>query len=317
LCGENRQVIRNLNNRRSYKQQPPCQTGLVVAAFGRHFSVETANGEIVSCVMRGKKSGVACGDQVEYQLTAAGQGVIETVQPRISLLYRSDAFKEKIIAANVTQIIIVVAAVPSFSEELISRCLAAAESENIEVLIVLNKADLIAPTQTAMQTLSLYQNLDYRILPVSALQDVSALRPHLRNHLSVLAGQSGMGKSTLLNALIPEARRATAEISVALDSGTHTTTYSQLYHLDENSAVIDSPGFQEFGLNHIKEENLAWGFLEFHPYFGQCKFSNCRHLKEPGCAILAAVKQGKITEKRLGFYHKLLCRDRSGTGLTR
>lgn len=267
--------------------------------------------------MRGKKSGVACGDQVEYQLTTIGQGVIETVQPRISLLYRSDAFKEKIIAANVTQIIIVVAAVPSFSEELISRCLAAAESENIEVLIVLNKADLIAPTQTAMQTLSLYQNLDYRILPVSALQDVSALRPHLRNHLSVLAGQSGMGKSTLLNALIPEARRATAEISVALDSGTHTTTYSQLYHLDENSAIIDSPGFQEFGLNHIKEENLAWGFLEFHPYFGQCKFSNCRHLKEPGCAILTAVKQGKITEKRLGFYHKLLCRDRSGTGLTR
>jgi len=306
-----------LNNRRSHKQQPPCQTGLVVAAFGRHFSVETASGDIVSCVMRGKKGGVACGDQVEYQLTAAGQGVIETVQPRISLLYRSDAFKEKIIAANVTQIIIVVAAVPSFSEELISRCLAAAESENIEVLIVLNKADLIAPTQTAMQTLSLYQNLDYRILPVSALQDVSALRPHLRNHLSVLAGQSGMGKSTLLNALIPEARRATAEISVALDSGTHTTTYSQLYHLDENSAIIDSPGFQEFGLNHIKEENLAWGFLEFHPYFGQCKFSNCRHLKEPGCAILAAVKQGKITEKRLGFYHKLLCRDRSGTGLTR
>lgn len=306
-----------MNNRRSHKQPPPCQTGLVVAAFGRHFSVETASGDIVSCVMRGKKGGVACGDQVEYQLTAAGQGVIETVQPRISLLYRSDAFKEKIIAANVTQIIIVVAAVPSFSEELISRCLAAAESENIEVLIVLNKADLIAPTQTAMQTLSLYQNLDYRILPVSALQDVSALRPHLRNHLSVLAGQSGMGKSTLLNALIPEARRATAEISVALDSGTHTTTYSQLYHLDENSAVIDSPGFQEFGLNHIKEENLAWGFLEFHPYFGQCKFSNCRHLKEPGCAILEAVKQGKITGKRLGFYHKLLCRDRSGTGLTR
>lgn len=306
-----------MNISRNHKRQPPCQTGLVVAAFGRHFSVETANGEIVSCVMRGKKSGVACGDQVEYQLTTIGQGVIETVQPRISLLYRSDAFKEKIIAANVTQIIIVVAAVPSFSEELISRCLAAAESENIEVLIVLNKADLIAPTKTAMQTLSLYQNLDYRILPVSALQDVSALRPHLRNHLSVLAGQSGMGKSTLLNALIPEARRATAEISVALDSGTHTTTYSQLYHLDENSAVIDSPGFQEFGLNHIKEENLAWGFLEFHPYFGQCKFSNCRHLKEPGCAILAAVKQGKITEKRLGFYHKLLCRDRSGTGLTR
>ncbi|OQW41919.1 MAG: ribosome small subunit-dependent GTPase [Proteobacteria bacterium SG_bin4] len=289
--------------------------GLVVAAFGRHFSVETVNGEIVSCVMRGKKSGATCGDQVEYQLTTAGQGVIETVQPRTSLLYRSDAYKEKIIAANVTQVIIVVAAVPSFSEELISRCLVAAESENIAVLIALNKADLIEPTQNALATLSLYRDLGYRVLPVSALQDVSVLHPFLKNHLSVLAGQSGMGKSTLLNALIPEAQRATAEISLALDSGTHTTTHSQLYHFDRDSAIIDSPGFQEFGLNHIKEENLAWGFLEFHPYFGQCKFSNCRHFKEPGCAVLAAVKQGKITERRLGFYHKLLCRNRSGTSL--
>lgn len=300
----------------SNRQPAPRLTGLVVASYGRHFSVETADGETLACVMRGKKGGVACGDRVEYQLAAAGQGVIETIQPRTSLLYRSDAFKEKIIAANVTQVIVVVAAVPSFSEELISRCLAAAESENISVLIVLNKADLVEPAQTAMATLSLYRDLGYRILPVSALQDASALRPYLTNHLSVLAGQSGMGKSTLLNALIPEARRATAEISVALDSGTHTTTHSQLYHLDENSAIIDSPGFQEFGLNHIKEESLAWGFLEFHPYFGQCKFSNCRHLKEPGCAVLAAVEQGKITEKRLGFYHRLLQQRRVGAHQT-
>ncbi|WP_292918413.1 ribosome small subunit-dependent GTPase A [Nitrosomonas sp.] len=304
-----------MSKHHNHKQQLLCQTGLVVATFGRHFSVETASGEIISCVMRGKKGGIACGDQVVYQLTTTGQGVIETVQPRTSLLYRSDAFKEKIIAANVTQMIIVVASIPSFSEELINRCLVAAESENISVLIVLNKADLIESTQTALTTLSLYQDLGYRILSLSALQDISGLRPFLKAHLSVLAGQSGMGKSTLLNALVPEAQRATAEISVALDSGTHTTTHSQLYHLDDNSAIIDSPGFQEFGLNHIKEENLAWGFLEFHPYFGHCKFSNCRHLKEPGCAVLTAVEQGKITEKRLGFYHKLLRRDRSGTSL--
>lgn len=257
--------------------------------------------------MRGKKGGIACGDWVEYQLTTAGQGVIETIRPRSSLLYRSDAFKEKIIAANVTQIIIVVAAIPSFSEELINRCLVAAESENIDVLIVLNKADLVEPAQAAMTSLSLYRELGYSVLQLSAIQDISALLPYLTGHVSVLAGQSGMGKSTLLNALIPEARRATAEISEALDSGTHTTTHSQLYHLDENSAIIDSPGFQEFGLSHIKEENLAWGFIEFHPYIGQCKFSNCRHFKEPGCAVLAAVRQGKITEKRLGFYHRLLC----------
>ena len=280
--------------------------GQIVAAYGRHFSVETGKGEIVSCVMRGKKGGVACGDQVELQLTTTGQGVIESIKPRKSLLYRSDPFKEKIIAANVTQIIIVVAAVPSFSEELINRCLVAVESENIEVLIVLNKADLTEPTQAAMNILSLYKDLGYPVLQLSALKDISALQPYLQGHLSVLAGQSGMGKSTLLNALIPQAKRATAEISVALDSGCHTTTHSQLYHVDANSDIIDSPGIQEFGLNHIKDENLAWGFIEFLPYIGQCKFSNCRHTREPGCAVTLAVKEGKIHRKRLDFYHRLL-----------
>ncbi len=280
--------------------------GQIVAAFGRHYSVETETGEIVSCVMRGKKGGVTCGDQVECQLTTSGQGVIEAIKPRKSLLYRSDSFKEKIIAANVTQIIIVVAAIPSFSEELINRCLVAVESENIEVLIVLNKADLAEPTLTAMHILSLYKDLGYPVLQLSAIQDTSALQPYLKGHLSVLAGQSGMGKSTLLNALVPEAKRATAEISVALDSGCHTTTHSQLYHVDADSDIIDSPGIQEFGLNHIKDENLAWGFIEFHPYIGQCKFNNCRHVSEPSCALILAAQEGKIHSKRLGFYHKLL-----------
>ncbi|WP_103965685.1 ribosome small subunit-dependent GTPase A [Nitrosomonas ureae] len=288
------------------KRQARYPIGQVIAAFGRHYSIKTTNGEIISCVMRGKKGGIACGDRVEYQLTAAEQGVIEAVCPRTSLLYRSDAFKEKIIAANVTQVIIVVAAIPSFSEELINRCLVAVESENIEVLIVLNKADLVEPTQVAMATLSLYQDLGYCVLPLCALQGVSALQPYLSNHFSVLAGQSGMGKSTLLNALVPQARRATAEISLALDSGCHTTTHSQLYSLDDNSAIIDSPGFQEFGLNHIAEESLAWGFIEFHPYLGQCKFNNCRHVTEPGCAVVQAVQQGKINSRRLNYYHRLL-----------
>jgi len=280
--------------------------GEVIAAFGRHFSVEIQGGDIVSCVMRGKKGGVACGDQVEIQRTTIGQGVIETIHPRTSLLYRSDAFKEKIIAANVTQVIIVLAAVPSFSEELINRCLVAVESAHIAVLIVLNKADLAEPTQAAMKTLALYQDLGYPVLQLSALSDISALHPYLAGHLSVLAGQSGMGKSTLLNALIPHAERATADISVALDSGCHTTTHSQLYRMDATSAIIDSPGFQEFGLNHIKAEEVMWGFIEFHPYIGQCKFSNCRHRQEPGCAVVQAAQQGKIHPKRLAFYQRLL-----------
>lgn len=256
--------------------------------------------------MRGKKGGVACGDCVEIKTTTPGQGVIEKIKPRKTLLYRSDVFKEKIIAANVTQMIIVVAAEPSFSEELINRCLVAAESEHIKAILVLNKTDLIEPTHIAAKKLTLYETLGYPLVRTSALQDISPLRPYLEGQISVLAGQSGMGKSTILNALIPEAQRATAEISAALDSGCHTTTHTHLYHIDSDSDIIDSPGIQAFGLNHIKTENLAWGFIEFHPYIGHCKFHNCRHVNEPGCALILAAEEGKISTRRLGFYHKLL-----------
>lgn len=253
-----------------------------------------------------QKGGVACGDLVEIKATTPGQGVIEKVKQRKTLLYRSDIFKEKIIAANVTQIIIVVAAEPSFSEELINRCLVAAECEHIKTVLVLNKTDLVETSHIAAKNLSLYETIGYPLVRISALQDISPLRPYLEGQVSVLAGQSGMGKSTILNALIPEAQRATAEISTALDSGCHTTTHTHLYHIDPDSDIIDSPGIQAFGLNHIKTENLAWGFIEFHPYIGQCKFHNCRHDNEPGCALIQAAEEGKISAKRLGFYHKLL-----------
>ncbi|UJP04629.1 MAG: ribosome small subunit-dependent GTPase A [Nitrosomonas sp.] len=281
-----------------------CSTGQVIAAFGRHYAVEAGAGAIISCVMRGKKGGIACGDWVEYQHTAATSGVIESIKPRSSKLYRSDAFKEKIIAANITQLIVVVAAVPSFSEELINRCLVAAESERIDVFIVLNKADLVEQARTAMDRLTLYRDLGYRVISLSALYDASILVPYLAGHASVFAGQSGMGKSTLLNALIPQANRAVGEISLALDSGCHTTTHSRMYRLDQDSAIIDSPGFQEFGLNHVAKEDLAWGFVEFRPYIGRCRFSNCRHINEPGCAIAHAVEVGGIQSRRWDFYQK-------------
>ena len=255
--------------------------------------------------MRGKKGGAACGDRVVIQSTTSEQGVIETILPRSALLYRSDAFREKLIAANVTQIIIVVAAVPSFSEELVNRCLAAAESQRIKALIVLNKADLADLTRIAATSLMLYRDLGYPLLQLSAKADVTLLLPYLQGQLSVLVGQSGMGKSTLINALIPAAERATAEISVALDTGRHTTTHARLYHLDQNSRLIDSPGMQEFGLHHIDGADLAWGFVEFLPYLGQCRFSNCRHTGEPGCALAQAAQEGRINARRLGFYRKL------------
>ncbi len=290
----------------SASELSPLISGQIVAAFGRHYLVESESGEILSCVMRGKKGGAVCGDQVEVQCTTIGQGVIENILPRITLLYRSNAFREKLIAANITQIIIVLAAVPSFNEELVNRCLVAAENQSIKALIVLNKTDLIEPTRTAIASLSLYQELGYTLLQLSAKKDIALLLPYLQGHLSVLVGQSGMGKSTIINALIPTADRVTAKISTALNAGRHTTTHARLYHLNNNSHVIDSPGMQEFGIHHISNTNLAWGFVEFHSYIGQCKFSDCLHISEPGCALVQAVQDRKIDIRRLDFYHKLI-----------
>lgn len=284
----------------------PRILGQIVAAFGRQYLVEIKSGEILSCVTRGKKSGAVCGDQVKVQYTTVGQGVIETILPRSALMYRSNAFREKLIAANITQIVIVLAAVPSFSEELVIRCLVAAENQSIKALIVLNKSDLIEPTRAAATSLSLYRELGYKLIQLSAKKDAAPLLPYLQGHSSVLVGQSGMGKSTIINNLIPTADRATAEISIALGAGRHTTTHARLYHLDKNSHVIDSPGMQEFGLHHISNTSLAWGFIEFHPYIGQCKFSDCLHISEPGCALERAVQERKIDIRRLGFYRKLI-----------
>jgi len=281
--------------------------GQVVAAFGRHFEVETTDGGLVSCVTRGKKGGVACGDRLKVEMTGPAQGVIKSIEPRASLLFRSDEFREKIIAANVTQIIIVVAAQPSFYEDLVSRCLLAAEVAGLKVLIVLNKCDLEQETRAALAQLQLYRDLGYPLLPLSARQDISPLRPYLQGETSVLVGQSGMGKSSIINALLPDVRAHTREISQALNSGKHTTTHARLYHLDGDSHIIDSPGLQEFGLAHVSAQDIAHAFVEFRPYLGgRCRFSNCRHLVEPGCALLEAAAAGKIDPRRLEIYRKLV-----------
>ncbi|MDP1940673.1 MAG: ribosome small subunit-dependent GTPase A, partial [Gallionella sp.] len=216
--------------------------GRIVAAFGRQYLVRLADGSLLPCLTRGKKSNVVCGDGVEILRSGDNQGVIERIAPRTSLLHRSDAYREKLIAANVSQIIIVVASEPSFSDEVITRCLIAAFDQNLDVLIVLNKCDLPVPAAAARQQLAAYRAIGYKVLELSALQDVSTLRPLLQNHTSVLVGQSGMGKSTLINALLPDAQAATREISTVLDSGKHTTTHAKLYSLDATSSLIDCPG---------------------------------------------------------------------------
>jgi ribosome biogenesis GTPase len=280
--------------------------GQVVAVHGRHYLVELAGGERLACFPRGKRSLVACGDRVEVLRSALDQGVIEAVDPRRSLLYRSDQYRQKLIAANVTQMVVVLAVVPSFYEELLNRCLIAAEHQGIAVLIVLNKFDLIEPSTRAMEALRLYADLSYPLLPLVARQDVSPLREHLAGHTSVLVGQSGMGKSTIINALIPDAGALVGDISVALDSGRHTTTHARLYHLGADSALIDSPGMQEFGLMHLTMFDLQSAFVEFRPLAGQCRFNDCRHRGEPGCAIDAAVARTQIDPRRAECYRKVL-----------
>ncbi|MBI3478999.1 MAG: ribosome small subunit-dependent GTPase A [Nitrosomonadales bacterium] len=282
--------------------------GQIIGAFGRQYLVRLDDGSEIACLTRGKKSEVACGDVVAIQRTAhastenGAQGVIERVAPRLSLLHRSDAFREKLIAANVTQIIVVVAAEPSFSDELLARCLVAAFDQKLDVLIVLNKCDLPEAAAPARKRLIPYSNIGYRVLELSAKQDVSALRPYLANHTSVLVGQSGMGKSTLINALLPDAQAATREISAALDSGKHTTTHARLYRIDQTSGLIDCPGVQAFGLHHLSFGGIEQGFVEFAQYLGQCRFHNCRHAHEPGCALRNAVAEGKIDARRLDLF---------------
>lgn len=280
--------------------------GQIVAAYGRQFLVESAKGDTVPCVTRGKKGGAACGDRVVIQMTSPNQGVIDSIAPRQSLLFRSDAFREKLIAANVTQIVVVLAAAPSFYEELLSRCLIAAEATGIKALIVLNKCDLVRESAETRARLTLYSDLGYPLQPLTATQDIAPLRPWLQDETSVLVGQSGMGKSSIINALLPDIQARTQEISTALNSGRHTTTHAQLYHLDKTSHIIDSPGLQEFGLHHLSRGELEHAFVEFRPCFGQCRFNDCKHSLEPGCAVLEAVAQGKISPRRLAAYRKML-----------
>jgi len=284
-------------------------TGTVIAAHGRHYLAD-AGGVRLQCVTRGKKTNVAVGDLVHLKQTSDDQAVIEKIAERSALLYRSDQYKSKLLAANVSRLFIVIATEPSFADDLISRALAAAAAAGIEAHLILNKTDVVELLPRARERAALYRKLGYPLHEVSARERpehaVAALAPLLEGQSSIFIGQSGMGKSSLINLLVPDAAIAVREISAALDTGKHTTTFTSLYRLSGGAAIIDSPGFQEFGLYHLTEGMLERAFVEFEPYLGGCKYYNCRHLAEPQCAVLGAVEEGKIARVRHTLYAQLL-----------
>lgn len=280
--------------------------GLVTAAFRRHYAVLLDNGQMASCVLRGRSLTIACGDRVNVALESSGtEGAIDAVEPRTSLFFRSDAQREKIIAANVTQVLGMVAPDPPYDDELVHRWIIAAESNGCRFILIANKADL--PSFAAIKPrLAQFAALGYRIIETSASNDAAPIAPWLHGQHSVLIGQSGMGKSTLINTLLPGAAARVGVLSSALKTGKHTTTETTLYALDATSWIVDSPGMKEFGLGHLTADAIADAFVELRPLLGQCRFRNCRHDSEPGCAVLAALERGEVIPWRLSLLQQML-----------
>lgn len=280
--------------------------GQIVAAHGRNYLVELGDGALLKCVPRGKSATLVCGDRVSLAVTSPGEAVIEALIPRTTLFHRSATLREKLIAANATQAAVIVAAEPSFSDELVARALIAAEIAGMSALLVLNKIDLEEQAALARVRLQPLVRAGYPLVELSAKASVDPLVPRLLGQTTVMIGQSGMGKSTVINALFPQANARTDEISRFLDSGRHTTTHTRLYRMADGSALIDTPGVQEFGLAHVNRADVAGVMPDFRPFLGGCRFNNCRHLTEPGCAVTDAVRNGAIDARRYEIYTRII-----------
>ena len=293
-----------MTTRREREQQVVVE-GRVVADFGREFLVELADRRQIACTRKGKRQDATCGDFVEARLTGSAQGSIERVGTRRNLLYRSDQWREKTLAANVDQVVILLAPKPPFSEAFLNLSLVACDAARIPVVIALNKSDLPEHVQ-ARKALEPYVKIGYTVITMSAKFDVAPLLPHLEQKLTLLVGQSGMGKSKTVNALVMNEVARVGELTASLGAGAHTTTFSRFYRLDRDTAIIDTPGFQSFGLFHLTEDQIGEAMREFRPYLGRCKFNDCAHLGEPGCAVIEASARGEVSPERLSFYQVLI-----------
>ncbi len=281
-------------------------TGLVISHLGKGIAVEV-NDAIILCQTRRKIATVAAGDKVKLTLVAEGQGRIEELLPRHSLLERPNkGHKTRPVAANIDQVFVVFALEPFCDFLLIDQYLAICENRNIDALLIFNKSDL--PTSEPIeQELKNYLALGYPLFRVSAIENsgMDTLKQALRNKTSIFTGQSGVGKSSLTNTIIPDKDLKTNTVSAITKHGRHTTTAATLYHLPNGGDLIDSPGVAIFGLAGLSENQLAHGFREFQPYIDQCRFNDCRHVVDKGCAVRQAMETGDISAARYQRFLKL------------
>ncbi|MDG6897094.1 ribosome biogenesis GTPase RsgA [Actinobacillus delphinicola] len=291
------------------------QDGRIVTRYASHADVENAHGEIFRCNLRRTLSSLVVGDYVIWregneQLQGIS-GVIEGVYPRKSEILRPDYYDGlKPIAANIDRIIIVSAVIPALSLNIIDRYLVMCENAKIPATIVLNKVDLLDAKNRheVEEQLKIYQDIGYEVLLVSAKtgENMNALTSLFAQGTSIFVGQSGVGKSSLINQIFPDLNVLTGDVSEVSGLGQHTTTSSRLYHLPQGGELIDSPGIREFGLWHLTETQITDGYREFHDFLGTCKFRDCKHLTDPQCALREAVEAGKISPIRFENYHRLL-----------
>lgn len=284
------------------------QRGLIVSSFGRLYIAE-AHGKLYQTVSKGKKTEYVVGDIVNLQIINDTQAQIMELEPRKNLIYRSDQNRSKMIASNVDQVLIVIAVKPNFNINFLNSCLLACEASDIEPIIIINKSDLSETPEFSTDIHNLYgKSLNYKIIQLSAINNCSELNKVLQDKITVLIGQSGVGKSTITNQICPKANARTGEIAKYENSGTHTTTNASLYHINETSDLIDCPGLQEFGLFHLELSDTTHYFPEMREFIGACKFNNCIHVNEPQCAIIDAVNNKLIDNRRYLFYTHLVNR---------